>query len=261
MACFYSGTSNIELIEKNKLAFPPEHRGKSRLAYYATLFNSVEINNSFYRLPRPATLERWAKEVPAGFRFSLKLWRDITHSQGLAFLPEQVDKFMQIADHIGERKGGLLVQLPAGTRIGSSGNILLDRLDDLLARVQARNEGGGWQVAVEFRHPGWYIGPVYSMLAARHATLVWHDRPPRDDEGRQWHGSFIYLRFHGPGGGEYTGSYPDEFLSQQASRIRSFLDEGRNVYAYFNNTIAGDAPHNLRTLNKMVKSMQTPSLR
>ena len=263
MATFFSGTSNIELIEKNKQAFPPEFRSKSRLAYYSSLFNSVEINSTFYRLPLPSTLEKWAAEVPDHFRFTLKLWREITHARDLVFHPEHVEKFMSVADHIGDKKGALLIQFPAGTKMEKAapfihtGKSPIARLESLLARVQVFNPSNSWRVAVEFREPGWYNEQVYSLLAAHQAALVWHDRPVIHDEGAHERGPFVYLRFHGPGGGKYTGSYGDDLLHEKACRIRAWLARSKDVYVYFNNTMAGDAPRNLLTLNKMVEEKKS----
>jgi uncharacterized protein YecE (DUF72 family) len=247
MAIFCSGTSNIELVEKNKKAFPPEFQSKSRLTYYSSLFNSVEINSTFYKLPLPATLEKWAAEVPEGFRFTLKLWREITHAGNFAFTKEQVTRFMGIADHIGRKKGALLVQLPAGI-----GGVHIGQLEILLKELQKFNPDA-WQIAVELRHKSWYTQQVYSLLDSFGAALVWHDKPFLDEDKFYERGPFIYLRFHGPNG-DYKGSYPDAQLREQAGHIRSWLAEGKNVYAYFNNTMEGDAPRNLITLNNRVAS-------
>ncbi len=87
------GTSGLVLPVPNKQAFPEAFRRGSRLAYYATLFNSIEVNSSFYRVPMPVTFSKWASEVPAGFRFTVKLWQGITHVGGLRFLPVDVNRF------------------------------------------------------------------------------------------------------------------------------------------------------------------------
>jgi uncharacterized protein YecE (DUF72 family) len=244
MAIFYSGTSNIELIEKNKQAFPPEFRSKSRLAYYSSLFNSVEINSTFYKLPLPATLEKWSAEVPEGFRFTLKLWREITHAQNFAFTTEQVARFMRLADHIGSKKGALLVQLPAGIRSTHIG-----RLEDLLKTLQRLNTDNAWQIAVELRHISWYTPQIHALLDGLGAALVGHDKPFLDEEHFYERGPFIYLRFHGPNG-DYKGSYSDAILRETAGHIGAWLARGKNVYAYFNNTMEGDAPRNLMTMNR-----------
>ena len=92
---FYGGTSGLVLPVANKLAFPPAYQDKSRLTYYASLFNSLEVNSSFYKIPM-ATIKRWAIEVPEGFKFTFKLFKGITHNKGLVFEDALVEKFMQV---------------------------------------------------------------------------------------------------------------------------------------------------------------------
>ncbi len=151
---------------------------------------------------------------------------------------------MGIAGHIGSRKGALLVQLPAGINSTHTG-----RLEDLLKKLQQFNPDNAWQIAVELRHISWYTREVHSLLNGLGAALVWHDKPFLDKDHFYERGPFIYLRFHGPNG-DYKGSYSDVILQERASHIRSWLAQGKNVYAYFNNTMEGDAPRNLITLNR-----------
>ncbi|MEJ7692980.1 DUF72 domain-containing protein [Daejeonella sp.] len=92
---FYSGTSGMALPVPNKAAYPPEFQERSRLGYYAHLFNSIEINSSFYKIPMARTVAKWAAEVPDDFRFTYKLWRDITHVKEFLFKDEDVHRFMQ----------------------------------------------------------------------------------------------------------------------------------------------------------------------
>src|ERR1044072_276638 len=90
---YRSGTSGLVLPVPNKKAFPPEFKDKSRLTYYGSLFNSIEINSSFYKIPQAATVKKWADSVPDNFAFTFKLWREITHIKGLAYQPEDVLRF------------------------------------------------------------------------------------------------------------------------------------------------------------------------
>src|ERR1700710_1805778 len=100
---FYGGTSGLQ-ISMPKRDFPPEHQEKSRLAFYARYENSIEINSSFYKLPQIKTVERWATEVPAGFRFAFKLWKAVTHQKNLLFNAGDVSSFMQAISGVGEKK-------------------------------------------------------------------------------------------------------------------------------------------------------------
>lgn len=128
---FRSGTSNVEVPERNKAAFPEAFRTKSHLEYYASLFNSVEINRTFYKLPLPATIGKWAAQTPEAFRFTVKLWREITHGKELRYKPADVATFMQRVAPFGMKKGCLLVQFPAGLDMRNAG-----ALERLLADIR-----------------------------------------------------------------------------------------------------------------------------
>lgn len=143
---FYMGTSGLQ-INQPKRGFPPEYSHLSRLSYYALQENSIEINSSFYKIPQAKTVSRWAMEVPPSFRFTFKLWRQITHQKNLLFRIEDILRFME-AVHLSEaRQGCILVQFPPGLQAGA-----LPQLKELLAILQTYT----WAVAVEFRHSSWY---------------------------------------------------------------------------------------------------------
>src|ERR1700749_19560 len=107
---FFSGTSNVVLPVRNKSFFPPEFQQSSRLTYYASLFNSVEVNSTFYKLPLARTVAKWSTEVPDEFRFSFKLIQTVTHSLKQTFNLQPIPDFLQRLDT--EKRGCLLVQLP-----------------------------------------------------------------------------------------------------------------------------------------------------
>ena len=239
---FYTGTSGLVLPVPNKEAFPPEFRAGTRLTYYASLFNSIEVNSSFYKIPRPATFSKWAAEVPEGFRFTVKLWQGITHEPGLHFIPMDINKFLYAAGELGTKKGCLLVQLPPGTHADRA-----PRLERVLERIRVGDTGGGWKIAVEFRHRSWYRPETMELLKRYGAGLVLQDMPASRVDVPAGETSFIYVRYHGIAG-DYKGSYADDALLRDAARMRSWLHEGKDVYTYFNNTI-GDAVTNARFLS------------
>ena len=244
---FFSGTSNVVLPVPNKNFFPTEYQDKSRLCYYASLFNTVEVNSCFYKLPLTRTIEKWAADVPAGFRFTFKLWQEITHKKDFDFDAAHVSRFMDIIAAAGDKKGCLLVQFPPGLAIN------LIKLEHLLNWIQRANTGNAWKVAVEFRNRSWYNLSVYEMIDSYHAGMVVHDLPASATPMMETAADFVYLRFHGPEGG-YRGSYSDDFLQEYAYYINDWQQEGKTVYAYFNNTM-GNAVQNLMTLNRFVNSM------
>jgi len=242
---YKSGTSGLVLPVPNKLAYPPAFRDKSRLTYYGSLFNSIEINSSFYKVPQAATVKKWAESVPDDFVFTFKLWRDITHVKQLAFQEADVIRFMEVINGAGAKKGCLLIQFPPGVTVEQYGQV-----EQLLDIVQGINPPHGWKVALEFRHSSWYIGEVYELADEYGCSIVLHDIPKSRNERLNAKADFVYLRFHGPAG-DYKGGYTDDYLAQRAKEIRAWIKEGKEVYVYFNNTI-GDAIKNLVTLNGML---------
>lgn len=241
---FRSGTSGLVIPVPNKQAFPPEFRDKSRLTYYASLFNSIEINSSFYKVPMAKTVQKWAECVPDNFTFTFKLWRDITHSKG--FTPEMtdVDRFIEVINHVGDKKGSLLIQLPPSVTIQRK-----DIVEDIFQRVK----GNGWQNAIEFRHHSWYTPSVFKLADDYNMSVVLHDMPASYNMELNKKASFVYLRFHGEEG-DYKGGYSDEVLQKYAVKVNEWLSQGKDVYVYFNNTI-GDAIKNVQTLNEFVLSV------
>ena len=245
---FYSGTSGLVLPVPNKSLYPTAFQDKSRLCYYASLFNSIEVNSSFYKVPMASTVKKWAADVPEEFKFTYKLWRDITHNKPLLFNPADVQRFMQVIDAAGDNKGSLLIQLPPGTTIADTA-----QLEKLLESIRDANPAHGWDVAVEFRHPSWYKDRIYTMLDNYSAGMVIQDMPRSLTPMIDMPTDFVYVRFHGPNGG-YRGSYTDDFLYEYAGYINDWLADGKRVYAYFNNTM-GEAINNLMTLNKYVQQL------
>lgn len=241
---FYCGTSNVVLPVPNKSEYPVEFRDSSRLHYYSTLFNTVEINSSFYKLPMRKTVEKWAADVAPGFSFTFKVWKEITHAKGLIFSATDVATFMERVAGAGDKLGCLLVQLPAGATATHS-----EQLDELLDVVQLSGKTVGCRVAVELRERGWYTRKTYRMLDHYGAALVFHDMPKSNSLDLPLTSDFIYLRFHGEAG-DYRGSYTDEFLREIAERVRTYIGAGKTVFAYFNNTL-GEAVANALTLQKL----------
>jgi uncharacterized protein YecE (DUF72 family) len=243
---FYCGTSNVELPVPNKAHFPEEFRDKTRLNYYASIFNTVEINSSFYKIPLRRTVEKWAADVPDDFRFTFKMWRGITHTKGLVYDATDIHRFMTSVNGIGIKKGCLLLQFPASIKIS-----YFQKLRQLLDDLYRDSEIQQWKVAVEFRDKSWYNDTVYQLLEHYHASVVIHDIPASSTPLIDMEASFVYLRFHGIQG-DYRGSYANTYLQEQGAYITDWLKEGKTVFAYFNNTI-GDAVQNAIALQQQLK--------
>ena len=217
--------------------YPEDLPQRQWFEHYATLFDSVEINNSFYRLPTEAAVEGWAAQAPAGFTYALKLGAFGSHRMKLkdaaSWLPNHIDRL----ERLGRTAGPTLVQLPPRWRRNA------ERLDEFLSVAPTR-----WRWAVELREPSWLHDDVYQVLRNHRAALCIHDLL----EGHPWEltTSWAYVRFHGPHATErpYQGPYGEERLNGVAERLDAWLDAGCDVYAYFNNDDSGFAVDDARLL-------------
>lgn len=219
---------------------------KSRLHYYSSIFNTLEINSSFYKTPLFTTFQKWTLDVPENFRFSIKLSKEITHVKELQYDLSLIEKFMTPAAGTTNKKGCLLVQLP--------GKITLDyftHVERILEELAIQDPENSWRKVIEFRHDSWYTGEAKELLNEYGAALVLHDINKGKNTDYLTNADFIYLRFHGPTG-NYRDSYSDTFLRNKTTEIKQWVKEGKDVYVYFNNTL-GSAYENALSLKKMLK--------
>lgn len=240
------GTSNI-VVPGNKSTFPKQFKDKTRLNYYSSLFNSVEINSTFYKVPMCFTFKKWAEDVPAAFQFSIKFLKAITHVKDLEFSSADIDLFLKRVTCIGSKKGCLLLQFP--------GKITLkyfNKAEEILQAIKESAYSNEWEMAVEFRSSTWYVGETFELLDEHKASMVIHDFPKGRNEHANKKAKVIYVRLHGPEG-NYRGSYSQEFLGKLSENIKVWRKDGKSVYVYFNNTI-GDAFENAMRLKKLSKS-------
>jgi uncharacterized protein YecE (DUF72 family) len=200
------------------------------LAEYGAKLPTVEINNTFYRMPKPAVLERWASQVSENFRFSLKASRRITHQQRLKEVGDNVGYLFATAAALGDKLGVVLFQLPPNLRKD------LARLDAFLAALPASS-----RVALEFRHESWFDDEVYERLRAREVALCICD----EGEGERAvpfvaTSAFGYLRLR-------RERYTDEELAQVASAVAS--QPWSEAYAFFKHE--EDAPELAARLQRL----------
>ena len=198
------------------------------LEHYASVFDTVELNNSFYRLPDAETFDAWRERVPPGFLFAVKASRYLTHRKKLIDPEEPVALLLSRASHLGATLGPILYQFPPRWRLN------LDRLTVFLRTLPP-----GLTHVVEFRDPSWYVPEVFDALATHHVSLCLHDMEG-SATGLQRVGPVVYIRFHGPA--RYNGAYSDARLATVAAWCREQLAGGCPVFAYFNNDIGGHAP-------------------
>ena len=238
------GTSGWHYKHWLDVFYPPGTSGSEMFQFYARHFNTVEINNSFYRLPSVQTFENWRESAPRGFCFAVKGSRFITHMKKLKDPESSSAKFFLAADHLREKLGPVLFQLPPRWKLN------LERLDEFIEALP-----GGHKYVFEFRDESWHVTPVFELLRRRNAGYCIHDFANMKVLP-EITADFAYVRFHGPTEAKYWGSYSDADLRGWAERIESWRRKVRVVYAYFNNDPGGEAVKNALTLKQMLSAMK-----
>ncbi|HEY9150987.1 MAG TPA: DUF72 domain-containing protein [Gammaproteobacteria bacterium] len=213
---------------------------RQMLEYYTRHFRSVEINNSFYQLPRRETLALWRQSVPDDFIFSAKASRYITHMKKLKDPEASIEKFFERIVELGERLGPVLFQLPPNWHYNHE---RLERFLDTLSR--------DFRYAFEFRNAGW-INERCEELLARHdiAFCVYEFDGYRSP--RKVTTDFVYVRLHGPDG-PYQGEYDGPALADWADAITGWTSQGLSVYCYFDNDESGYAAQNALRLQRITE--------
>jgi uncharacterized protein YecE (DUF72 family) len=234
------GTSGWEYRHWAGPFYPRELARDRRLEFYAGRFDTVELNNSFYRLPEADVFARWAKRVPEGFAFAVKASRYLTHVRRLREPAEPLERLWSRADRLGVHLGPMLYQLPPRWRPNH------ERLATFLAALPR-----GRPQAIEIRDRRWYGSRLTARLADAHVALCIHDMsgstPPPVRVG-----PFVYVRFHGAGE-RYGGAYSAQRLSAWADRMGTWSDQGWPVWAYFNNDIGGHAVRDAERLRSILQ--------
>jgi uncharacterized protein YecE (DUF72 family) len=210
--------------------YPRDAPSSSWFASYAAHFDTVEINNTFYRLPPATTVEGWARQAPPGFTYAVKVGQFGSHRKKLRDAASWLPRHLERADGLGAHLGPNLVQLPPRWRRD------VGRLDEFLAVAPRHHR---W--AIEVRDASWLHDDVFALLERYGAALCVHDL--LSDHPWIRTAPFAYVRFHGPRALEqpYHGRYTGRRLWRTAERIEAWCDDGADVYAYFNNDWHGAA--------------------
>jgi uncharacterized protein YecE (DUF72 family) len=219
--------------------YPKRYPTDKMFSWYAREFHTVEINNSFYRLPEETTFQRWRELAPPGFIFAVKASRFITHIRRLKDAEDSVDLLFSRAKPLGPALGPVLFQLPPRWKVN------VERLREFLRILPKRHK-----FSLEFRDESWYTAQVYELLRRHNVALCIHDWREMP-WSKELTADFTYVRFHGSGS-RYGGSYPDAHLREWADRIRNWQPLLREVFVYFNNDIGGHAIRNAHSLREML---------
>ncbi len=223
---------------RNGVFYPPRLPPRRWLEFYAQHFDTVEINSTFYRLPRESAVASWALETPAGFLFAVKMSRYVTHLKRLRDLPPSLDLFYSRIRPLADspKLGPVLWQFP--------GNFHRD--DERLAQALGVLPLG--QHCFEFRHESWFVEDVYELLRRAGVALVIGDTPERPFQTHELTADWTFLRFHHGTRGRLS-NYSERELEEWAQRIERWATRV-DVYAYFNNDRNGYAVRNGLWLKK-----------
>lgn len=250
----FVGTSGFSYPHWRGSFYPADLPQKDWFLYYTKYFDTVELNASFYQLPRREIFAGWRKKAdkshpPAGsFAFAIKGWRWITHIKKLKNCQEELKKFFEAANELNPAMSNIkyktsnmvLWQLPPSLKADGQ------RLADFLPLLPS-----GWRYAFEFRHPSWGEEGVWKILRQFGAAVVFQDYPewPIFEEITA---DFVYLRFHGRTS-LYSSCYTEKELKTWAGKIKKWASQGLDVYAYFNNDALGYAVENAQRLKQLLE--------
>lgn len=222
-------------------AFYPADLPSTRwLEHYTKHFDTVELNNPFYRQPTREQFAKWAAAVPADFAYAVKLNRFITHIKRLDVDAATVARSYDTAAGLGTKLAAMLVQLPPRFHFDRA------RLEGFFSAVSRRRR----RHALEPRDASWLTDAALDALRTRNVALCIIDTP-RWPSRVAVTADFVYVRFHGPRG-LYSSSYDDGLLREWAVRIRAWRDDGLDVLAYFNNDAHAYAPRDAQRLRELV---------
>ena len=222
------GTSGWQYRDWRGRFYPPSVPSTRWLEHYAARFATVEVNNTFYRLPAPGTFAQWSRRVPDDFVVAVKASRYLTHYKRLRDPEEPVERLLAHAQLLGEHLGPVLLQLPPDLPAG------FDALDATLRAFGARV-----RVAVEPRHPSWFADELRAVLAHHDAALCLADRGSRPITPLWRTASWCYVRFH-EGRASPRPCYGPDALAAWVRRVGELWPEV-DGYAYFNNDTGGCA--------------------
>jgi len=252
---FFVGTSGWAYLWTN--FYPSNLPTHKRLSFYSQTFKTVEINYSFYHLPRITTYINWSNQTPSDFIFTLKLSRFITHIKKLVGVKVALRKFLSNAKVLGSKLGPILIQLPPSFKIAPK---TIENFLEMAEKVEAELKfSQKLQLAFEFRHRSWFeinsaeYAAVIKILRKYKAAFVFaHSSRYPYPEKEPLTANFVYLRFHGPSA-LFASPYRLEGLKPWFPKIKKWITDGLDVYVYFNNDFNGYAVDDAKILLREIK--------
>lgn len=242
-AHLHIGTSGWHYKHWLTTFYPEKLPASKMLDYYVREFDTVELNNSFYKLPEVKTFTAWRDATPPNFEFAVKASRFITHNKKLKDPQNALEKFLPRAEALGKKLGPILFQLPPKWRIN------LERLEEFLAVLPRYH-----RYTFEFREPSWHMPETLALLRRYNAAYCIYQLAGFHTD-IEVTADWAYVRLHGPTKGKYQGSYEHNTLSEWAERITAWSRRLKAVYVYFDNDQAAYAAHNAIELKRQVRAL------
>lgn len=237
---FHIGTSGWHYAHWRGPFYPDKLPASKMLEFYTAHFDTVELNNTFYRLPLVSGLKTWRDSTPRNFLFTAKGSRFLTHMKKLKDPGPGIEKFFERVDRLGKKLGAVVFQLPPFWEVNA------ERLDAFLSSLPRRR-----RYAFELRNPTWHTETIYRILRRHNAAFCIFEiagfRSPCEITA-----DFTYIRLHGPGAA-YQGAYSPTALRRWAARIREWQKTLKAIYVYFDNDQAGYAAENALALKRMLE--------
>jgi uncharacterized protein YecE (DUF72 family) len=220
--------------------YPEKIKPYQLLPYYAETFDSVELNNSFYRIPNERNVKAWMEMTPAHFVFSCKANRTLTHYKKLKDCEETIVQLLRAFSHFEDKLGPILFQFPPHWPID------LSTLQKFIVQLPQDK-----LFTFEFRHQSWFCNALYDLLSSKHMGLCLYNHQ-HFTSPEIITSSFVYLRMHGPNKDAYTGSYDDSVLLRYKQKCMDWKKEGKAIYCYFDNTDNANAPKDAQRFKNML---------
>lgn len=262
LGTLFIGTSSWSFPDWRGVFYPSHTPADRQLAFYASKFNSVEINTSFYALPEPKILLRWLECVPAGFSFSLKAPREISHEKRLVDVEKITNAYLDVVRSLGAAAAPALLQFPATVTRRSKGRLLANYVDRLAAAAPEI------PLSVEVRSSDLMTVAFVRFLMERNIGFVVVERSGQPDSFPDWQGAAVdadpRLPLHIRLIGRDRDPLPDDkmirrpqaaLLDKWAHRIANALRAGRDVFCYVHNPFEGHAPETVRRLRARVGAL------
>ena len=238
----FIGTSGWNYSGWREIFYPKNLKSQDFLRFYSSQFKTVEVNYSFYHLPKPTTCIKWYNQTPKDFVFSVKASRFITHIKRLKGVKISWRKFLENALNLKEKLGPILFQFPPNFKATEEN---IKRLENFLSILSKK-----LKFAFEFRHQSWCEEKIYKLLRKNKVGWVIADSS-RYPKAEAVTADFIYIRMHGPKE-LFASKYPRKEIKNLASKIKKWLKQDLDVYVYFNNDAMGYAVENAKALIALV---------